>query len=487
MVFLGVLAVIVLLRAPALRQPAVWDGSFSVFPAAATLAGGGFDYPALLDQPGYADGGPNVHALSVVTLVTAIAIRWLGGTDLALPALHALHFVVAAAAGAGLYRIARRSLAAPLAALTAVAGMVTPVVLTQSGDIYLELPVLAATVWAAVALLEDRRGIATAWAVAGALVKHSAVVIGAAVALAILVDPRRERHRLRSALLAAAAPAVVVLGVAALGPAPGTGWSAGTMLDSLGISVRFALRIPDVVALLVAFLGLRPAMAGRPLAGDGGDVEVRRTESFIRCLLASFGGSAIVAGGLGLTTLPRYWTQVVPFIVLGVVLVLRRLVVTPVAIAAVTALCLTSLVNHNGLLYPAVGQNNFPVAERSGEYEALLDVQLEMAAAIEALPDDVPVFYTQAHHYWVTYPESGYVAAPVSNGVNILGDPRADAGRLAEFPADFFVAFESAALGGKVLADLVAQAHADPAYTVVETELTSGEFRGRLVRITHRG
>jgi hypothetical protein len=487
-VFFLMLAAVIALKAHTLEEPPLWDGSFSVFPAGATLATTGFDIPALLDEPGYLEGGPNVHTLSLVTLVTGAAIRWFHAGDLVLPVLHGIHFVIAAAAGLGLFRIAARVLSRRLAVVTALAGLLAPVVMTQAGTIYVEMPILAVTVWAAVAFLEDRRRLAIWWAVLAVLVKQSGIIVGAGLAVATLFDPRPERRDVRAAVVVVGIPLAVATVLIALGPPTSDATSfASQLLASLGPSARFLLRTPDVLLLLLLFLLLRPAVAKRPMTGGGSLDEAVRVESLVRSLLVSFAAFYVVGGGLAFSTLPRYWSQVLPFIIIGLATTLRRLLSEQAVTATITVLCVLFVLNVNGWLYPAIGQNNFAIAERSGEYQSLLDVELSIAAAIAALPDDAAVFYTQAHHYWVTYPDSGYVDEPVPNGVNILQDPRLDDPQLAAFPDAFYVAYESGALGGRALNELVRQAEADPAYTTEVDESRSGEFSGRLVRITRTG
>ena len=64
----------------------------SVFPAAITLEEHSFDYGYLLAQPGYSDGGPNVHSLAPITLVTALTIRIIGDGPNLFPVLHIYPF-----------------------------------------------------------------------------------------------------------------------------------------------------------------------------------------------------------------------------------------------------------------------------------------------------------------------------------------------------------------------------------------------------------
>ena len=90
------LGIVVLLKWPTLTEPPVWDAAFGLFPAAAELANNGFNLPNLLQQPTYQNGGPNCHAESLVTWITA-AVLWAAGQGpRAFSILHVLHFSTAA-------------------------------------------------------------------------------------------------------------------------------------------------------------------------------------------------------------------------------------------------------------------------------------------------------------------------------------------------------------------------------------------------------
>jgi hypothetical protein len=88
--------IIFILKWQVLNQPPVWDTAFSVFPAAITLTETNFDLLNLLKMPSYNEGGPNVHANSIITIITAVMISLFGKTKVLLPVLHIIHFIIAA-------------------------------------------------------------------------------------------------------------------------------------------------------------------------------------------------------------------------------------------------------------------------------------------------------------------------------------------------------------------------------------------------------
>ena len=179
--FLAWFALILLLKWPTLTQPPVWDGSMSVFPAAITLAENDFDLGYLLEQPGYADGGPNVHSVSLVTWLTAGIIWLLGDTSALFPLIHLVHFAIAAATMAGLYRFAKPLLCNVMSATALVAVLLFPLVLTQAGYMYLEFPMLAATTFALLSWTGGRLAQTTFWSVAAVLIKGAGIIVPAAI------------------------------------------------------------------------------------------------------------------------------------------------------------------------------------------------------------------------------------------------------------------------------------------------------------------
>jgi hypothetical protein len=81
-----------------ITQPPVWDSAASIFPAAIYLSNNDFSFSKLLQEPGYASGGPNVHGLTLGTLITAVVFKISGGGTAALVSLHLIHFLMASLA-----------------------------------------------------------------------------------------------------------------------------------------------------------------------------------------------------------------------------------------------------------------------------------------------------------------------------------------------------------------------------------------------------
>ena len=191
-------------------QTPVWDGSMSVFPAAITLAESGFDLGNLLDQPGYADGGPNVHSLSLVTWLTAAVIALVGDSPALFPVLHVIHFAIAAATMAGLLRFAQAVLGAWLGAAASLTVLLFPLVLTQAGYLYLEFPMLGVAVFAALAWSRGNLPMSISWSAAAVLIKGSGIIVPMALAGMAFFDPRPGHRKARSGLLILIVPTIIL-------------------------------------------------------------------------------------------------------------------------------------------------------------------------------------------------------------------------------------------------------------------------------------
>ena len=129
-----------------LTQPPVWDSAASIFPAAIYLSNNNFNFLDLLREPGYASGGPNVHGLTVGTLITAVVFKITGGGTAALVSLHLIHFLMASLALVSFFNLTSVSLGKLNSLLLCFAILIHPVVLTQTRYMYLEIPLLLFTV-----------------------------------------------------------------------------------------------------------------------------------------------------------------------------------------------------------------------------------------------------------------------------------------------------------------------------------------------------
>jgi hypothetical protein len=479
-------ALILALKWPTLVEPPVWDASMSVFPAAITLAESNFDLGYLLDQPGYLDGGPNVHSLSLITWLTAGVMAVIGfGPDL-FPVLHIVHFLIAAFALTGLYRLGELAFGSTLAAVTAVTALTIPVVLTQVGSMYLEIALLATAVHAVLAWQRNRLVAATAFASAAVLIKGSGVLIGGALAVAALLTRRPLPEKLRSAAVLVT-PSIIVSVFLFDRATVASSYTYGTYRFETS---SFLSHIPDVLLLLIlfafaSFLTLRHD-ARSPASSPSGNEHSKPVLISAALVVLAFVGFFFVIlplTGKFFSVLPRYYTLVVPFMLLGLAAVAHRQRASAVAFGGLALLLVFSIANRNGSFYADNDLENFALIERSGAYVALLDLQQMGIQAVVALPDDVPVFYDQPVHYKLSYPQMGYAQGPIPGGHSIFHETPFRDGRLADFPAEFYMLYEYPWLGGEIIQSVREQALADPSRDVVVKELCSTSFCSDIIHV----
>lgn len=485
--FLAWFALILLLKWPTLTQPPVWDGSMSVFPAAITLAENNFDLSYLLDQPGYTEGGPNVHGLSLVTWLTAFVIGAIGDGPALFPVLHLLHFAIAAVTMVALYRFATPMLTRHLAAAVTLASLTFPLVLTQSGYLYLEFPLLAATALAMLMWTRRRIGLVILWVSIAVLVKGSGIIVAAALAAATVLESSAGRSRFRSGLLIMGVPtALLAITVAS---SPGFG-SSDFELHALRMA-QYLIRVPDLVFLIFAYLlAITICAFGRRRVSRTDPTPetwvVQRSQHAIAFLTMTFFLFYVTLplAGNALIVVPRYYVQVVPFIMIGLVSLASHRISPNVVLVVVLAFIGWSAANRNGDFYPDNNINNFPLIERSGAYADLAQLQLTEIRALEELPTDVAVFYDQPTSIRLSYPLLGYADGPLANGRNIAQETTLRSGNLRDFPKDFYLLYEYPWLGGDIIRSVWQQAEDDPTRKVQIQLLEVAQFQSRLIHIT---
>ena len=259
--FCLVFLLVLLLKWNTLLQPPVWDTAMGLFPAALTLAENGFDLMELLGMPGYADGGPNSHATSLITLATA-AVLWIsGGGTRGFLILHLLHFAGAALALLTLFRLARPVFGGVTSVLLCVSVLLHPIFSTQVGYLYMQMPLFLFAALALLAWTERRFWPAVLWATAAYATKETGIIVPATLVLATLL----ERHGISDKAMRVAKIAVLpvlwtavvaIMGRIAVGP---DDFAFLPSLDALfgGIGHyldRFLLNVPDLLVYFVCLL-----------------------------------------------------------------------------------------------------------------------------------------------------------------------------------------------------------------------------------------
>ena len=478
---------------------------WGLFPAAVTLSENGFDLLDLLERPGSGKGGPNLHSTSILTWFTAAVIRLLGQGPALFPFLHLVHLGIFGVGLYGVFRFAQPALGTRQSLLLSGAVMLCPLTLTQAGYLYFDMPVAVCGVWAALAWSRQRLATAVVWSSLAVLIKESGLVVPAALAVAALLENRAPRERAIRAAWLTAFPLLdfaLQLGVfipveksSSLKPLP--------YFDYLrdGIWERLAY-LPDLVAIFALFFAaaiarapqiLRALRASPATETSDADSETTRRYALAVLLVTVFVAFYLLVPltGIEIYLLPRYFVQIVPFLLFGLAVAVGQRFGRRAASVFLATLAIFFALNRNGDflgIYPPVPGNDMSIAERSAEYRDLLALQRETVAALSALPPDVTVYYGLAEHFMLSHPLLGYADAPPAGGRSVAIDPPPqNYERASDFPMEFYLLHNYAGLGHFELQLLQAHAEAHPRRDVrVVRVFERGPYRATLVHVTPR-
>lgn len=504
--FVVSLVLILALKWPALVQPPVWDEAASVFPAAITLVRSGFDFGALAGLPGYAQGGPNCHAFSLVTWYTACVLALTGGGTLAWVILHAVQFVMGALFLTVLLLLARPLVGAPVALVVAAAAFCQPMIGVQFGYMYLEVPMLALSTAAFLAYARGRYGVTAVLITLAVWCKETGVIAAGALILAPLVEGPRWRPAMRRAALLAVGP-LAVMACNMLIFVPAAPPRALGVLQSITFTLRLTRNtylqyVPDVflcaaggllLALVMLPAACRELGAGRPDAAAAADDEARarrRTRFLAAATVVLFCGFHFIAVPIQVgdfAFLPRYLVQLLPFAFLLFAGGARRLFSERATVMTGLLVVGLFLANRSGWLYgyqKIPFDNAFGLAERSEEYLDAYLAQRDGVRALAALPPEVPLFYSLPEHYLLQYPEMGYAPGPLAQGHCLFHEAPYNRPKLQDFPPQFYLFYFYPWLGGQQARHVAAQAQQSPDHRLEEVAVyRHGRYYSVIMRV----
>ena len=471
-----------------LLQPAVWDTAMGTFPPAIYLVRHGFDLLSLLQEPGWAEAGPNVHPLSLVTWVTAGVMLLTNNGSLHLVLLHLSTLALTTWALVNLFRLAQPWVGGPLALGVATATFICPVVFVQSGYMYSEIPVMALGIAAVLHWARGNRWRAVVYCAIGLMVKSTIVAVAGGISLAILFERGRKGRR----LLQLSALALVPLSKGLITywwRSPITellhlSWSEYVQQELLG---RLAAA-PDLLTLvlgvpLVASLRIRHVFVGLGTASDTADGRVARTRSMVLLAPCIFLGSLLALPLVGPSQfiLPRYTVAIIPFCLLGLLGTLADWSSRSRAGAACVLILVGFSANLDGRLYP-LETGSFSVIERSMQYRAYQQVQIDGLRSLATKPDAVPAFYCRGDAYMSSDPLMGYLERPIANSMFIHSAGLED-WSLEDFPPHFYLLLSNEAHGGFRIGLLVWEARQTEHWDVGVLEFSAGPFRSYLFEL----
>lgn len=505
--------IVFILKWQVLNQPPVWDTAFSVFPAAITLGENGYDLLNLLKMPAYYDGGPNVHAHSIVTIITAVMISLFGKTNILFPALHIIHFIIAAIGLACFYRFCIPIFEKKVSFLLTLTILVYPAFLTQAGYIYLEMPIFMFSILCLSAWEKGNFFRTIIFATLATLCKESGIIVAGAVATAALLEPVSYKQRVIRSLSIFALPAILVATSALIISPQTIGNAYGSLFNKIYYLAiinraydvkRYLFNTPDLLFCIILFASIIPFKfrtfwhgltdANILSSKNPGSVAQRHVGLSVLFLIYFFGFYYIALPILGNSpmVLIRYYTLAIPFLFLTICwfciaeLRVNKRILSVLLTLTLVVFCL----NRYGSFYPDEVDkfgNDFSIAERSAAYTDLLYVQKESIRFIEKITQKHPVFYGLPIHYLTKYPLMGYSSAPLMQGHCIILDDRYRNAELKNFPSCFYMLRISPWLGGEIMQDLFRKALSNPDYSAVQVKsFSKGNYNSEILRINRR-
>jgi hypothetical protein len=465
----------VLLWPVVLNQP-IWDEAFSIFPAADFLATHGFNYRALLRQPGFVDAGPTTHGLTLPALYTAIVLKITGGGKLAWCLLHLWQWLLGAGIGTLLVRIITKTHGVVTALLIAALSVYCPLMLTQLGNMYLEVPLLFFCLLSLYFFLENRFGLAAAAGVLACATKETAFVAMIALAMTNLLAKKPSRKSILAGAVLLAPSLALLLFLHWFQRGTGAGLAVTDTPAMLRCWIflvqaykKYLAMMPDMLALFVISLIVATVQVVRipkvTWLSKAANTPIQRTRLVCFCSLLVLGFSgfhfvvwAIFADLSNFAS--RYLLFILPAMWILLEVTLERFVkIGPRRQWILTAVLGLLLLNRYGIFYPPLVTSDIGVAERSNENRDGFRVQQDyMKFWEQQIPANVAVFHGLPEAYLAKYPVLGYVTKRLTNAVFITRYTRQHGTQLDQFPNRFYILYFFPIVGSNQLLDVYHEA-----------------------------
>ncbi|WP_461515842.1 hypothetical protein [Porticoccus sp.] len=462
----------------------VWDTVGGIFAPAIYLSETGFDFPALLAEPGFPQAGPNVHVYTPITIVTAAVMSLFNGDNKAIYlSLHLIQFFLTGMLLTVVFNLSRSVFGIFTALLITVAVMVFPPFLIQSRYMYMEIGGSLCVMLAFSNWVKHNYLWASIAAIAACVVKSFGLPIIACLTLLFLLEKGdRAKRAIYIGMMV-----VFGIGVELLRWMQGTNMAPATHNDYISYLVnQFHSRLtqtPDLyLLLLVLLLGgtwylLKNWNTFRSFVSKAFDPKDVMTEQRIVLggvlMVAAFVGFIITVplSGMGFYPLTRYYIWIWPVMVITLVALgscvgggleneNKRRGYAIKALINVMAVVLIGFFwcNTSGKYYPNYGKDitAFSIAERSMEYMSFNAMQSSLLKSAEKI-DDRDVYLNLFDTFYTSSSMMGYVDHPKANFKNIVTYHTKQAD-LSEYPDNFVLVLSNVAHGGQYMSALIYKA-----------------------------
>lgn len=450
-----------------LDEPPAWDSAITVSPAALTIVDLDFDVLAVAGLPSSPEGGPSTHATSVYTIGLAVLIAVLGSAQ----AFFVAHLVSIALIGllsGATYLLARERASVPLSALVAVVIGIMPVVVQQSADVYLDLPLAVVATFASWTASRRRFTATAALALVGVAIKTSGVFLLPLILFARPVGRSMRRHLASSAAAGAIASVPFLIAVA---NTHRFSTDANPLTDPTLIRSSASLLVltTDVFFILAAFLLVLYGRTRARVLDRPTKVAVIAVASFFVVHLATI----LLSGTIAI--LPRYYIVILP----AVVAALAPLepmegsgypTRSRIGIGLLVALGIFAVVNLRGSFYPLPDHDFYVAAERSTRAQDLLE--LHVVGTRELAATGLPLLVERQVYFRLEYPGMGYVDATPRDVIPVF------IGTIEGLPDRFAMLIERRYTNPLVVVEEVAL---EEGYDLTYRDLEVGPYRSQLV------
>ena len=416
----GTLAVVIALSYALLvnhdttNLPPSWDSATTVSPAALAIVDAGFDVWAVAQKPGTLEWGPSTHATSIYTIILAAGI-WAFGAANAFVLAHVSSLLLGGVLAWATYIFARERLNPPASALAAVSLSLLPLVLQQTAEIYLDLPLAIITTLACWATVRRKFWLVALLAFAGMAVKTSGIFLVPLLLFARPSDEKISKRIIWSGAIGLAASVPFLIAFATTDRFETTP-TLESHLTLLGSAMSLLVLTTDVLLIMTTFLLV--------VYGRARNKALDRPSLVAAVVVISFLGAHVATVILSgtITVLPRYYIDVLPVVmatILPASLFAERAMSSRAWLATgfLGLLAIFSIANYRGDLYYFKDHSFYVAAERSTRAQDLLTLQVQGTRALAAT--GLPVVVGHQESFRVAYPGMGYVNETPSHLISI--------------------------------------------------------------------
>ena len=390
----------------AIGNPPAWDSATTVSPAALTIVDKDFDIRRVVQLPGILEGGPSTHATSLYTIGLA-GLLALFGPETGFLLAHVSSILLIGGLTGATFLLGRERLSIGMSGLVAAVVGTLPLVLQQSADIYLDLPLAVVTTLAVWTTTRRKFWATVALVVLGVAIKTSGVFLIPLLLMAKSVGSTMRKHLTRVAVggLLALIPLAFALMNTDRFQFDVTWADRAALLRSS--ATMLAITVDVFLILAVASLVSYGRLRARSL-----DRVSKITGLLLLGFILSYLGTSMLSGTIAV--LPRYYLAVLPAVLVIIPRADAHGISRPtrshrfVAIGLLTSLLAFSVANRRGDYYPLPDHPFYVLTERSTRAQDLLQLQIEGTRQLAAT--GLPVVVGHDERFRLTYPDMGYVS-----------------------------------------------------------------------------